>query len=347
QKEVRQRLSKATTELDEGIYHEPCKLLVRDWMDTYLKTYAKRSVKDSTFGLYQSYTDQHINPGVGNYRLEALTTPILQDFYNNMSDEDGLSAKTVKNIHGVLHTALRQAVKLGMLRFNPTENCDLPKIVRKEMRPLEGAQIADFLHVIQGTRYEWIDTICMFTGLRQGEILGLTWDCVDFKRNILTINKQLQKKRCKGGKYRLVPTKNSRIRVIKVAFSVMDILRRRKTEQAEVQLLAGQSWSNPDHLVFTDELGGTLSAKSVYREFKNAVSKIGLDETRFHDLRHTFAVASIQNGDDIKTVQSNLGHATAAFTLDVYGHMTQTMRDHSADRMEQFIQQVSTHKGSK
>ncbi|MEG2138665.1 MAG: tyrosine-type recombinase/integrase, partial [Oscillospiraceae bacterium] len=112
-----------------------------------------------------------------------------------------------------------------------------------------------------------------------------------------------------------VPTKNSRIRVIKVAFSVMDILRRRKTEQAEVQLLAGQSWSNPDHLVFTDELGGTLSAKSVYREFKNAVSKIGLDETRFHDLRHTFAVASIQNGDDIKTVQSNLGHATAAFTL--------------------------------
>ena len=108
-----------------------------------------------------------------------------------------------------------------------------------------------------------------------------------------------------------------------------------------MRLLAGEAWNNSWDLVFTNEFGGNLSHFTVYKTFKEIVKSIGLEQERFHDLRHSYAVVSLESGDDIKTVQSNLGHATASFTLDVYGHVSQKMRQQSADRMEEFIQKVS------
>ena len=108
-----------------------------------------------------------------------------------------------------------------------------------------------------------------------------------------------------------------------------------------MRLLAGEAWDNPWNLVFTNELGGHLCHFSVYSKFKEVAKGIGLESARFHDLRHSYAVASIESGDDIKTVQDNLGHATAGFTLDVYGHVSQRMKQQSADRMEAFIRKVS------
>ena len=87
-------------------------------------------------------------------------------------------------------------------------------------------------------------------------------------------------------------------------------------------------------------MGHHLSCQTVYLHFKKIAAEVGCTKARFHDLRHSYAVASLQNGDDIKTVQENLGHHTAAFTLDVYGHVTQKMKRDSADRMQQFINSV-------
>ena len=114
-----------------------------------------------------------------------------------------------------------------------------------------------------------------------------------------------------------------------------------KRWQEQKRELAGSAWDNSWNLVFTNELGRHLCHVTVYKHFKETVKKIGLPEERFHDLRHSYAVVSIESGDDIKTVQGNLGHATASFTLDVYGHISQKMRQQSADRMERFIQSVS------
>ncbi len=108
----------------------------------------------------------------------------------------------------------------------------------------------------------------------------------------------------------------------------------------EARLKAGPLWQE-EGLVFTDEVGHRLSPNMVYHNYKRLVASIGLPEARLHDLRHSYAVASLRAGDDIKTVQSNLGHHTAAFTLDVYGHVTEEMKRASADRMEKFIQSVS------
>jgi len=107
-----------------------------------------------------------------------------------------------------------------------------------------------------------------------------------------------------------------------------------------MQLRAGSLWEQ-SNLVFTNEIGQHLSAQTVYLAFKKLIASTGYPDTRFHDLRHSYAVAALQSGDDIKTVQENLGHHTAAFTLDVYGHVTQRMKQESANRMERFIKQVS------
>ena len=121
----------------------------------------------------------------------------------------------------------------------------------------------------------------------------------------------------------------------------MEYLRHRRTKQREDQLAAGALWQNNSNLVFTDELGCHLTKSTVYRDFKKVVASIGRPDARFHDLRHSYAVAAIRSGDDIKTVQGNLGHATASFTLDVYGHVTDQMKADSANRMETFIKSVS------
>ncbi|MDR2167334.1 MAG: tyrosine-type recombinase/integrase [Clostridiales bacterium] len=107
---------------------------------------------------------------------------------------------------------------------------------------------------------------------------------------------------------------------------------------------AGEAWNNPDNLVFTNELGEHLKHVTAYKNFKRIVKDLDLKTTRFHDLRHTYAVTSLQSGDDVKTVQENLGHHTAAFTLDIYGHVSERMKQDSANRMEQFIQGIKNGK---
>jgi len=182
----------------------------------------------------------------------------------------------------------------------------------------------------------------MFTGLRQGEILGLTWDCIDWNTRTITVKQQLQREKKQDGVYYLTSLKNDKTRQIQAARTVMEALKARRKEQALERMAAGMNWQ-PDieNLVFTNEIGEHVSHTTVRKHFKQIVSKIGMPEARFHDLRHTYAVASIQNGDDVKTVQENLGHFSAAFTLDVYGHVTDKMKEESANRMEEYIRRIT------
>lgn len=120
---------------------------------------------------------------------------------------------------------------------------------------------------------------------------------------------------------------------------MVDLLKKQRRLQESQKRLAGEAWENSG-LVFTNEMGHHLSAQTVYLHFKKLAGQAGFPSARFHDLRHSYAVASLQSGDDIKTVQENLGHHTAAFTLDVYGHVTEQMRRSSADRMQRFIESL-------
>ena len=197
------------------------------------------------------------------------------------------------------------------------------------------------MKAIRGNSLEPLFITTLFTGMREGEVCGLLWDCVDLTKGTMTINKQLQLVRNTHGEHRLLPTKNSKGRTIALAPSVINILREVRKQQLINRMRYGECWQNSSNFVFTNELGHYLKPQAVRREFKRIVAAIGRPDARFHDLRHSYAVAAIKSGDDIKTVQENLGHATASFTLDIYGHVTEKMKKESASRMEQFIKIVS------
>ena len=339
QKEVAQKLKKALAELDAGTYIAPCKMTVGEWLDIWLTEYLT-DVKPLTKSHYSEQVRKHLKPAFGATKLESLDTHTIQKFYNALYDDgNGLSAKTIKNINGVLHTALQQAIANGHIRQNPTEACKLHKVIKPEIKPLEPDEIARMLQEAAKDDYHNLFTVAMFTGMRQGELLGLSWECVDFTTGVITIKQQLQ---CKDGNYFLETPKNGKSRTILPASLVMDALRQERHRQELEQATAGEAWNNPFNLVFTDATGKHLVRRTVVKHFKAVISRAEIsNEVRFHDLRHSFAVTSLYAGDDIKTVQTNLGHATAQFTLDVYGHVTQKMRQDSANRMQHFYEQLS------
>lgn len=344
QKEVRQKLARITAELDAGTYTEPTKSTLGQWLDIWERDYLG-AVKPSSAENYRQTARRYIRPALGAVPLSKLSAPAIQHFYNGLLAERaggkrGLSPRTVHLVHSILHKALKQAVDVGQLRFNPADACTLPRMEKKEIRPLEEGEIKTFLQAIQGHPCETLFKAALFTGMRQGELLGLMWDCVDFQHGTIFIKRQLSREQRKGGTLYLSTPKGGKGRIVRPARWVMQLLKSHRAAQAQQRLQLGPLWEDKG-LVFPNDRGGFLSEKRVYAQFKAVVAKIGLPGARFHDLRHTYAVAAIRAGDDIKTVQGNLGHHSAAFTLDVYGHVTETMRQASADRMERFIEAVT------
>lgn len=301
QKEVRQKLTAITAEIDEGTYMDVPRLKTADWLNTWVEEYIG-NVKPATRKSYQDHVRLNIIPYIGAVPLSKLTAAMIQQTYNELQTDKGLSPKTIKNVHGVLHRALEQAQKMGYIRNNPLAAVTLPRIEKKQIKPLEDDELCAFLKEIRGDPYELVYFVTVFTGLRQGEVLGLTWDCVNFEKHTLLINKQHGKK--KGTcEYCFSSLKNDRPRLIEAADGVMDALKKQQIRQQRWAARLKDDWENSDNLVFTTETGRYLCNQTVYLAFKKVMRRLHLDATRFHDLRHTYAVNSLRSGDDIKTVQ--------------------------------------------
>ena len=350
QKEVRQKLNQVTAEIDSGDYLEPSGMKLSDWLDSWMTDYSGDK-KYSTMKHYRAACETHIKPRLGDVPLSKLNAVMVQKFYNSLSHpEDGekaLSPKTVKNVHGILSKAMSQAVRNGLIKFNPCEGAVLPKVSKKEIRPLNNEQVKGLLELADSDEvYGILLKLIVLTGLREAEAMGLTWDCVDFEKGTILVNKQLQKRPKSAGGMVFSSLKNGKPRLLRPAPYVMQLLRQRQEQQRKQRLEAGEAWEEwhdaqaEGFLVFTTLTGSYLSPQTVYNHFKVMAAKLGVPNARVHDLSHTFAVLSLENGDDIKTVQGNLGHATAAFTLDVYGHVSDTMQKASAERMERFVQSI-------
>ena len=336
QQEVAQKLRQLTAEIDNGTYREPSKMTVGEWLNTWQEQYLN-DLKPLTREMYATAVRIHLKPALGMKKLDALLPADIQSFYNSlMQGEKPLSAKTIQNIHGIFHRALQQALDLGYLRNNPANPCRLPRVEKPIIHTLDDVSTKKFLKAIQGHRFENLFLVTLFTGLREGEVLGLKWDCVDFTNGSLLVGRQLQRKRDGSSQYYLISPKSGKFRKVVLAPFVQDILHRQRAEQELWRRVAGRDWIDTG-LVFTDELGDNLTPETVYKNFKKVAIEIGCPNLHFHSLRHSYAVAALQSGDDIKTVQENLGHYTAAFTLDVYGHVTDKMRQDSADRMQRYI----------
>ena len=191
QQEVAKQLRQIQAAIDNGTYIEPSKMTLGQWLDIWLAEYLG-GIKSSTLFSYIDRVKLHIKPNLGAVPLQKLNTHAIQKFYNWLQKEKGLSPKTIKNLHGVLHSALKQAVAIGYLKSNPASSCVLPRVEKKEIKPIAGDDVQIFIDAIKGHKYEAVYLIDFFTGMRQSEIMGLTWDCVDFTKGIILINKQLQ-----------------------------------------------------------------------------------------------------------------------------------------------------------
>jgi integrase len=336
QKEVLQKLKQVQTAIESGTYATPSRMTLAQWLDVWAAEYLG-GVKPGTVRTYKVQIAQHIKPALGAVRLQQLNAHSIQAFYNDLQRVKGLSAKTIKNVHGVLHGALQQATDLDYLRFNPADKCKLPRIEKQEVAVLPEDKITPFIERAGGDVYGVAMYVALFTGMRESELLGLAWECVDFAAGCIHVRRQLQRDTA-AETYILAPLKNDKPRTITPAPSVMRLLHTRNAQQKRDRLKAGAVWANPLDLVFTNELGKNLIQRTLVKKFKDVAAAVDEPALRFHDLRHTYAVNALRSGDDIKTVQGNLGHHTAAFTLDTYAHVTEQMQRDSADRMEQFIQ---------
>jgi len=298
QKEVRERLAEITVQLDQNTYQEPVKMLLSEWLDIWLSEYLG-SAKPHTKKSYEAIAENHIKPALGKKQLQELTPVLIQQFVNHLQNqkdtEKALNPKTVKNIHGVLHSALQQAVRIGYLRTNPASLTILPKRSNAEITPLQDEQVVQFLQAIKGHPFEWVYLVDLFTGIRQSEILGLKWEDIDFEHGQITIRRQLQFLGHKYGGYRFTTPKNNKIRQIIPAKLVMDVLKRQRIRQMEQRLAAGPAWDNSDDLVFTDELGYHLKHDLVYRRLKRIFADMGIPSLRFHDLRHPYVKSTTKN----------------------------------------------------
>lgn len=334
QKEVREKMQVAAVEINQGTYTAPSRFTVGQWLDIWQQDYFG-GLKPRTVSVYKGAVKNHIKPAMGAIRLVELHPHMVQEFVNSLK----LSPSSARLVYNILRLALEKAVQLEYIPRNPAQNCELPRVECKEIQPLNDEQAAALLEAAKNSLMEYMVGIAMFTGMRLSELLGLTWDCVDLNSGLIKVNKQMAHLGERDSGIFISP-KNGKSRTIAVAPSVVKLFKAQRRHQLEMQLKAGGLWNNLYNLVFTTSVGGIIGQRWADREFKRIAKRAGLEGVRFHDTRHTYAVNAIRAGDDIKTIQSNLGHATAAFTLDRYGHFTETMQQASATRMEHFIKDV-------
>ena len=339
--EVRQKVAELQNDFSNGTLVDENNITVGEWMDTWAECYTS-GVKSSTLDRYLQDIRVHIKPDLGQIQIQDLKLLTVQRFLKRCKDGKGLSEKSLKNIYLVLNKAITRAQKDGLVKKNPCADAEIPmyETPKKEMRALKDDKVPQFLSMISGHPLENLFYTALFTGMRESELLGLTWDCVDLEKGTIHLYRQLKQLRGRKGEYVFTTLKNKQDRSFTIPPSVVRAIKREKVKQSEAKLRYGTLYHNDMNLVFTNDLGRHLCTFTVYNSFKRIVKAMGIPEVRLHDLRHSYATLAIQNGIDYKTISNNLGHATVAFTMDVYATVTMTMQKDSASKMESFIQSL-------
>ncbi len=342
-KEIQEKITDALGKVQAGTYREPSKLKLAEWLNTWLNDYMKPSLRPTTWGSYEVQIKKHILPTLGHLRLSQLQTSNLQALYNQKLNggradgkEGGLSPRSVRYIHVVIHAALEQAKKEGMITFNVADAVKLPKEEKKEIQCFNTQGVKIFLTHARKTKYFPAYFLALNTGLRRGELLGLRWKDVDLEGNVdiegsVSVTQGLV--RVNGGlKFQEPKTKLSQ-RTISVSKEVVKELKAHKTVQQKQKLSAGAAYDRELDLVFCNELGKPLCPRGFTRHYERLLKTAGLKKITFHAIRHTFATLSLEEGTNPRTIQEALGHHKVAFTLDVYSRVTSKMKKEATDKI--------------
>jgi integrase len=310
--------------------------------DRWLES-AAPTLRPATARRYRDVARLHIVGKIGHVRLAKLTPSDVQRLYADRLTA-GLSPTSVHHIHAILHRALNQAVRWGLLMRNVTDAVDPPRRSSPEMRTWDTRQVAAVLAKAADDDLEALWRLALLAGMRRGELLGLRWGDLDLDAGTLSVRRTLSR----GSSSRLEigePKTGAGKRRVSLPASAVESLRQHRKRQLKQRLAAGPAYVDQD-LVFAKVDGGNIHPNTLSRRFGQLIERAGVPPIRFHDLRHTCATMLLAEEVHPKVVQERLGHATIAETLDRYSHVAEDMQRHAADRLDAAIDAAIGKAGS-
>ena len=330
-----QKLLTATLrDMDTGTFVEPTKLTVKEYLERWLKDAARPRVSRRTANGYAGIVERYISPSLGSQRLDKLQPLDIQKAYGDMLSR-GLSARVVRHTHAVLHNALKQAVKWGILSRNPSDLVELPKVPHVERRVLSVEESVRFIEAAGMMPHGLIFVFALLSGMRPEEYLALQWADVDLERRTAQVKRALIWHK-RSWSFEEPKTARSR-RTVSLPRPLVEKLKAHRREQAEQRLKLGSSWGALD-LIFCSETGSPLQIPNItYRYFRPILEKAGLPRIRLYDLRHSCATLLLMADEHPKVVSERLGHSTIVLTLDTYSHVLPTMQQQATARLESLL----------
>jgi len=335
EKEAHVALRKALHEKEQGTLATGPQQAIKGYLEHWLEQVYRPTARNvGTYNLYRTIVYNHLIPLLGHIRLQKLTPQQVQAFYA-LKIKEGLSPNRVRTFHAVLHKALDNAVKWGLIGKNVCDLVTAPSQVRREIQPLTQEQAKCLLQVVHEHRLEALLTLALVTGMRKGELLGLHWQDIDFNTGSLQVKRTVSR----VGKFGLVVSEpksaRSRRKIVLPTF-VLEILEQHRAYQKILRLQAIPLWKEGD-IVFSNIYGGYVEPANLHEHFKHILKKAGLPNIRFHDLRHSAATILLEMGVHPKVVQELLGHSTISTTIDIYSHVLPSMQQEAANKLDELF----------
>ena len=341
--EVAAKIADALGKLQTGTLPATSGGMLRDYLTGWLESSVVGHVSASTAEHYESMIRLHVVPSIGRLKLSGVTPQVIQRMHTGLRDK-GLSAKSVVNVHRMLHKALATAVLWKLIPANPASLAPPPRAIRPEISTLTVEQIDHLLRVAEDDRLHALYVLAVSTGLRQGELLGLRWADVDFSAGNLAVRQQLQRSVNASGRREFVftpPKTKASVRVVALPQVALSSLQRHRSQQAEERLRAGSEWTDLG-LVFPNLIGRPIEKGNLLRRsYWPLLERAGLPHRTFHSLRHSHATILLAGGIHPKIVQERLGHANISTTIDTYSHVTPSMQQAAADRLDEVLEDAA------
>ena len=336
--EARQELTKMLRDADTRTLVRPSKQTFSEYVEAWYRT--KIDVTEQTLNGYKYLMKHYAVPAFGSRRLHEITPQVLQSFYSDLKETKGLSPRTIRYTHAVLHQAFEWAVEPGkLLASNPTERLKLPKKVKRPPTFLSAEEIAAVLEKTQGDRLHPLWHLLLHTGLRPQEALALKWS--DFEHRKSGVQATIVRTVVNDGYGHFsvqdsTKTEGSK-RTVSVSKSTWEVLQTHRKRQAEEMMLAGERYDRQD-FVFANRLGRILDRTNVAQRWKTGLRKAGVTiKARFYDTRHSHATTLLNNGVDIALLSKRLGHKSIQTTLSHYAFLLPETDQKMAETMEQAV----------
>lgn len=340
--EVQRKLRELARQAEQGMLGdaEAGRVCVSAFLDRWLEA-VQSTVGPRTYQRYAEVIRLHLLPELGRQRLAALRPDHLQALYARKLAA-GQAAASVRKLHAVLHHALRDAVRWGYAPRNVADAVDAPAVRRPELQPPAPTELKRLIEAARDAddRLAVLWIVAVYTGCRQGELLGLMWRDLDLETGTLVVRRTLLRAKGREPLFGEPKTARSRRTVTLPAPAVAALKEQRERQDAERASL-GADYAHFD-LVFASGTGTPLLPRNVIRSFKLALARAGLpSRTRFHDLRHAAATMLLRAGVHPKVVSERLGHSTITLTLDTYTHVVPGLDADAAGRLERVMDEAN------